>query len=239
MDAKPAAVWFSFGANLRYWVDRWRALEQSRGVDRTVVFVMVGSVKQALEVKEWDVDIVVAQGESCFLLPSSSLTGFIRTGTESGGHGPTHDVGLPLISLLPLLAPHFSPTSLPLLIPAGGLVNGSHLASILPFSPGMVLGTAFLPTPEALYTTAQKELIVASSGEQTLRSGRWDEARGTLGWGPGVDGRGLGNKTSAEEGGGGRERYDQAVKEGDVERIVTWAGKHFSFCVRQRLTSGL
>lgn len=64
-----------------------------------------------------------------------------------------------------------------------------------------------------------------STGEETVRTRRFDEARGTLGWGEGVDGRGVRNWTSEREGGGGREEYEVAVKEGDVTRIVTWAGE--------------
>lgn len=57
---------------------------------------------------------------------------------------------------------------------------------------------------------------------------RWDEARGSLGWGPAIDGRGLRNDTSAggdeigsEE---GRKDYAEAMKTGDINKIVTWAG---------------
>lgn len=160
-------------------------------------------------------------------LPPSLLTPKRNAGTESGGHGPTTSVGLPLLSLLPLLLPHYSTPTSPLLLPAGGLTTGTHLASLLSFSPGIILGTAFLLTPEATFLPAQKELLRRSSGEDTVRTGRFDEARGTLGWGEGVDGRGVRNETSERVGGGGREGYEEAVRVGDVRRIVTWAGECF------------
>lgn len=64
----------------------------------------------------------------------------------------------------------------------------------------------------------------------TVRTRAFDEARGTLGWPDGVDGRGILNETvkdfdadkgSAEE---RRERYKEAEAQGDTSRIVTWAG---------------
>lgn len=104
---------------------------------------------------------------------------------------------------------------------------------------GAVLGTRFLASPEALYSEKQKELILRSEGEDTVKGMRWDEARGSLGWGYGVDGRGLRNETSqggdevgSEE---GRKRYAEAMKEGDVKRIVTWSGaSSVDLCKRAR-----
>lgn len=48
-----------------------------------------------------------------------------------------------------------------------------------------------------------------------------------MGWGEGVDGRGIKNLISLEDGRGEIELvkdYNDAAKVGDVERIVTWAG---------------
>jgi len=153
---------------------------------------------------------------------------FWSVGSESGGHGPS--AGLPLLSLLASLHPTFSSRATPILLGAGGITNGSQLVSILPHCSGAVMGTAFLAAPESLYSEAQKDLIVQSSGEQTIRTEAFDLARGTLGWGKGVDGRGLRNKTTDEEGldevgtKEGRARYDAAAKASDLSRIVTWSG---------------
>lgn len=93
------------------------------------------------------------------------------------------------------------------------------------------MGTAFLCTPESRYSAKQKELLIRAKGEDTIRTERFDVARGTLqGWGEGIDGRGISNLTSIEDG-----RLEEELKEdyknamkvgegGDVERIVTWAG---------------
>jgi len=93
----------------------------------------------------------------------------------------------------------------------------------------VVIGTRFLATKEALYSQAQKDFLLRSSGEDTTKGMKWDEARGSLGWGEGIDGRGLRNETSraghevgSEE---GKKQYAEALKEGDVDRIVTWSGE--------------
>ena len=58
----------------------------------------------------------------------------------------------------------------------------------------------------------------------------FDEARNTLDWPKGVDGRGLRNETVADyEAGlgdeaGRQETYSRAEKQGDAERLIVWAG---------------
>lgn len=73
-------------------------------------------------------------------------------------------------------------------------------------------------------------MLVAAKEGSTVRTRAFDEARGTLGWPDGVDGRGILNETvrdfeedkgSAEQ---RRERYKEAEAKGDTSRIVTWAG---------------
>jgi nitronate monooxygenase len=75
---------------------------------------------------------------------------------------------------------------------------------------------------------------VRARGGDTGRSVAFDEARGTTGWPARVDGRGVFNTTvrefveardaSPEAVRRRMERYRQADLEGDVDRIVTWAG---------------
>jgi len=58
----------------------------------------------------------------------------------------------------------------------------------------------------------------------------FDEARNTLEWPQGVDGRGLRNATVADyEAGlgdttGRQDTYARAEKQGDAERLIVWAG---------------
>lgn len=266
IENKPAAIWLAFGKDIKVAVDRIREIEKLVEVEkeeerrRNVIFVMVQNTKQGIEAANWDIDVVVAQGQysicahylHCikltkfnpllllialpnlrrrfkFISSSSHLTSMQSKGTESGGHGPSNSTGLPLISLLPLLHSHYKtlPTP-PILLAAGGISTGLQLLSVLPFTSGSIIGTGFLCTPESLYSPAQKELLIRSEGEETVRTERFDVARGSLaGWGEGVDGRGIGNKTSWEDGRDESELvkdYGEGAKVGDVERIVTWAG---------------
>lgn len=95
---------------------------------------------------------------------------------------------------------------------------------------GAVYGTRFLLTPEATYSDAQKQVLVNAKEGQTLRTLAFDEARGTTSWPKHVDGRGIRNLTvsdyEADKGSeqDRRQRYKEAEKTGDVERIITWAG---------------
>lgn len=114
---------------------------------------------------------------------------------------------------------------------AGGLHSGASLAAVLALGgDGAVFGTRFLFTPEALYSDEQKKMLLEAKEGQTKRTMAFDEARGTLGWPDGVDGRGIVNQTVYDfEAGTGdpekrRQRYGEAEKAGDTTRIVTWAG---------------
>ncbi|KAM0790525.1 hypothetical protein ACM66B_003395 [Microbotryomycetes sp. NB124-2] len=227
-DCQPKAIWLSFGQHLKDWVDKILKFDDDRlhknGQDaktsgngrRLKILVGVYTTQQALDVSTWGtVDIIEIQG------------------TESGGHGPSYQVGLPTISAVPVLAKAFSSiesSRRPVLVAAGGLSSGQHLLTSLALgADGAVFGTLFLATPEALYNDQQKKLVKDSKGEDTVRTMAFDHARGTLGWGQGVDGRGLRNDTSNEPddvcgSDQGRKRYDDAVTQGDVKRIVTWSG---------------
>jgi nitronate monooxygenase len=168
---------------------------------------MVPNVEAALEAASWNVDVVVAQG------------------IEAGGHG--YHEALPLLSLLPLVSRGFSKLEAPpVLIGAGGLVNGSQLAAILPFADGAVMGTRFLACPEALYSDEQKQLLVRTT--RTKRTTVFDYCRSTEGFPVGVNGRAIENETTAEADISGvtealRLKYLDAVKVKDVKRIVTWS----------------
>lgn len=86
------------------------------------------------------------------------------------------------------------PANGPAVIGAGGLATGRHVAELLGLgAAGAVLGTRFLLTPESLYSDAHKQALVAAGSSSSVRSMAFDQARGTLGWPSGVNGRGLHN----------------------------------------------
>ncbi|KAL8293036.1 hypothetical protein RQP46_000730 [Phenoliferia psychrophenolica] len=214
LSARPRAIWLSFGVEggMSGWVDRIRKMEDERSQARALLFLMVPSVGDAIEAAKLGADVVVAQG------------------VEAGGHGPSYESGLPLLSLLPAIkAAYRSLKDPPILAAAGGISNGAQVVSVLPFAEAAVCGTAFLATPESLYNDNQKELIINTDGSKTLRTMNFDLARNTLGWGVGVDGRGIANSTSTSSesdvgSAAGQEKYNEAVKAQDVTRIVTWSG---------------
>jgi nitronate monooxygenase len=82
----------------------------------------------------------------------------------------------------------------PPLLAAGGLADGNHTASVLALgAAGAVFGTRFLLSDESLYTTVQKTTLLNAIGDSTIRTVAFDQARGTLGWPEGIDGRALRN----------------------------------------------
>ncbi|PWN41970.1 NPD-domain-containing protein [Ceraceosorus guamensis] len=223
LKPRPIAVWLSFGDadEMRVWTEviRKRDAELNGQGDGLKVFIGIGSEQETkAAVEDCGADVLVAQG------------------CEAGGHGlgssPPLHAQLPRIAaLLPTLKPGNSRGEVPPLLGAGGLSDGRSLASILALgADGGVLGTRLLLTPEAAYSDAQKQVLLKASSTETKRTMAFDEARGTLGWPEGVDGRGVINATvqayESQEGDAEsrRRRYKQAEGEGDEKRIVTWAG---------------
>lgn len=118
----------------------------------------------------------------------------------------------------------------PPLLAAGGLSTGGHIASLLTLgASGVVLGTRFLMTKESFYNEAQKKMLVAANANSTVRTMAFDRARGTLDWPEGVDGRAIYNRTVQDIDDGVdveivRENFNRAIRNGDPEQILTWAG---------------
>jgi nitronate monooxygenase len=82
----------------------------------------------------------------------------------------------------------------PPLLPAGGLAHGGHLAAYLALgAAGAVYGTRFIVSPESLYTDVQRKALLAAKTGASVRSLAFDNARNTLDWPKGIDGRGLRN----------------------------------------------
>ena len=140
----------------------------------------------------------------------------------------------------------------PPLLAAGGLANGVQIASVLTLgAAGAVLGTRFLLSPESLYTDSQRQALIAADSSQSVRTMAFDQARNTLGWPAGIDGRGLRNGKNPHavikfEGLTGefpyayiatvqdyergvdistiRARFADGLQAGDSNRMVVWAG---------------
>ena len=114
----------------------------------------VQTVQQAKECKKYGADIIVAQG------------------TEAGGHGATRS----LMALLPAVVDAVKP--LPVMA-AGGIVESRGFAAALMLgAQGIVMGSRFLASDESLATDFAKQLVLCSSGDDTIRSNIFDHARG-------------------------------------------------------------
>lgn len=115
-------------------------------------------------------------------------------GAESGGHGASSAPSLLNFITDVLALPCMQRPTSPLLLGAGGMAIGDHIAAVLALgASGAVLGTRFLLTPESLYSNAQKQVLVSATSTDTIRTMAFDNARGTLGWPQGIDGRAIRN----------------------------------------------
>ena len=170
----------------------------------------VQTLKDALDAAVQGADIVVAQG------------------TEAGGHGADRAT-LPLV---PAVADAVAPVPV---AAAGGIADGRGLAAALMLgAEGVLVGTRFWATQEALGHPNQKALIERTGGDDTLRTKVFDTARG-LTWPEPYTGRAVRNAFSDEwhgrddalraEGGPLRERFFAAQRGGDTDMAVTFAGE--------------
>ncbi|ESK96404.1 2-nitropropane dioxygenase [Moniliophthora roreri MCA 2997] len=211
LDNKVQAVWFSFGRDLGKWVQFVREYDQRKPKShRTVVFVLVNTLQEASSaISDWKVDVVI-------------------TGNEAGGHGL--GAAPSLLTLLPLVLNLSDSVNGPPVLAAGGLATGSHIASMLTLgASGVVMGTRFLLSPESLYSDEQRRALIEAGPTSTVRSMAFDNARGTLEWPEGVDGRGLLNDTVRDFNAGLQlEELQRLLKQGttarDPARMVVWAG---------------
>lgn len=150
----------------------------------------------------------------------------LHLGIESGGHGSgtaqkTSDLVTDVLAA--------AGDRCPPLLAAGGLANGKDVASMIKLgTSGAVLGTRFVLSHESTYSDAQKKALLAATGDSTVRSMAFDQARNALGWPAGVDGRGICNKLVRVFDSHGAEavraEYSEGLKTRDIERTIVWAG---------------
>jgi nitronate monooxygenase len=171
----------------------------------------VQDVEGALEAKTVGADFIVAQG------------------TEAGGHGADRASTLPLV---PSVVDAVSPTPV---LAAGGIGDGRGLAAALVLgAQGVLMGTRFYSSIEALGHEQAKERIVTARGDETKRTRVFDVARGTE-WPEDYTGRALRNRFL--ERWDGREEelaasldtegaaFREAMQEGNTDIAVVWCGE--------------
>jgi nitronate monooxygenase len=113
----------------------------------------VQTVSQAREAAEAGADVIVAQG------------------AEAGGHGMSE----PLFTLLPQVV-DACPGAL--VVAAGGIADGRGMAAVLMLgAQGVVMGTRFYASQEAVGHPEAKRRIAEAEGGQTVRSIVFDLSR--------------------------------------------------------------
>jgi nitronate monooxygenase len=167
-------------------------------------------VDDARVAKEAGADVIVAQG------------------AEAGGHGRTRAT-LPLV---PAVVDAVAPTPV---LAAGGIADGRGLAAALMLgAEGVLMGTRFCASVEALGQEASKQRLIAARGDETARTRVFDTVRG-LAWPGEYTGRALRNRfmdTWADREGDlivalvtERDRYRAAVRQADYDTAVIWASE--------------
>jgi nitronate monooxygenase len=142
LEREPLAIFLSFGDPAPF-ADRIRAA----GVP---LFCQIHTLKDARRALEIGADVVVAQG------------------SEAGGHGETRAT----MTLVPEVADEIAKSSATtLLCAAGGIADGRGLAaSLMLGADGVVVGTRFWTSQEALVDSRLLENAMRHSGDDTIRT---------------------------------------------------------------------
>ncbi|KAF7798016.1 hypothetical protein EIP86_009226 [Pleurotus ostreatoroseus] len=209
LESNVQAIWLALGKDFKPYVNHIRQHDATTG-HRTLIFIVVNSVAEALvAANELKADVIVAQG------------------IESGGHGAGDALPVfPLVSNILSALPKDGPP----VLPAGGITTGAQVAAFLALgASGVVMGTRFLLTPDSSLSASQRQALLNADATQTVRSTAFDQARNTLGWPQGVDGRALRNKIThdVEQGIDMRtiqERVAEGTKQGAPEYSIIFAG---------------
>jgi nitronate monooxygenase len=165
LERQPATMMLSFG-DLEPFADRIREV----GVP---LIAQVQTLDHAYQALDAGADILVAQG------------------SEAGGHGMTVRSTFTLVPDVVDLAAERSPETL--VLAAGGVADGRGLAAALTLgADGVVVGTRFWATPEALVSPRAQERALRASGDDTYRTRVYDIVR-RLDWPPEYNERTLSN----------------------------------------------
>ena len=210
---KPAAVMLSFGDPRPF-----AAAIKTAGA---ALICQVQTRGQALEAIEAGADIVIAQG------------------AEAGGHGAARAT-LPfvpgVIDLVRERAPGIA------VVAAGGIADGRGLAAALALgADGVLMGTRFFASEELRGDPRAKAMVVAASGEETVRTSTIDVVR-ALDWPEIFTARVMRNDfVNAWHGAEQRlraaletetPRYQAAIEEADFSVAAVFAGEAIGLIAR-------
>lgn len=219
-EFKPAVVWLFAAKEFEDYAVWAKAVREAS--PKSQIWVQAGSVTSALQIAE-----------------QTKPDALCLQGADAGGHG--FEKGAGIVSLLPEAADALDATGfkdLPLLA-SGGIMDGRGVAAALSLgAAGVVMGTRFLASKEALvHPNVQASILEARDGGQvTTRSKLFDQLRGPNIWPEAYDGRSLVIKSHKEyvEGVSLEEiqkKHTEALKEEDLGwktglegRAAIWAG---------------
>ena len=165
LERQPATIMLSFG-DLQPFAEHIHAA----GVPLMAQVQTLDHARQALDA---GAEILVAQGG------------------EAGGHGMTVRSTFTLVPDVVDLAAERAPATL--VLAAGGVADGRGLAAALVLgADGVLVGTRFWATPEALVSPRAHQRAVGASGDNTYRTRVYDVVR-RLDWPPEYNERALSN----------------------------------------------
>jgi nitronate monooxygenase len=158
----------------------------------------------------------------------------VAQGSEAGGHGQSRTT----FTLVPEIADYLAKAAPEtILVAAGGVADGRGLAAALMLgAEGVLIGSRFMMSDEALVPAGLHEAVARASGDATVRTAVLDVVR-QLEWPPEHTGRAL--RTRFVEDWHGREaelaqpvtmasevrRYMQARDAGDMENTGIFVGE--------------
>jgi nitronate monooxygenase len=150
-ELDPVAVMLSFGDPAPF-----AGAVLSSGAILMIQVQTIADTQRALDV---GADVIVAQG------------------TEAGGHGTTNRATMPLIpAIVDLVAERNKNTPV---VASGGIADGRGIAAALALgADGVLMGTRFWATAEALVPAQGWSAMLAATGEETVRTHVEDFARG-------------------------------------------------------------
>lgn len=203
---RPAAVMLSFG-------DPRPFAEQIRATGAKII-CQCQNIDHVWDAIEIGADAVVAQG------------------SEAGGHGAARGTLSFVPEVADLLAAEAPDT---LLLAAGGIADGRGLAAALMLgADGVLVGTRFWASREALVHASHQASVVTASGDETIRTSTVDIAR-QIAWPRGFTARVRHNAFVRRWHGREAElerniateapNYRQAFAEGDPENTGVWFGE--------------
>ena len=188
----PAAMMLSFGSPAPF-APRIKAAG-------ALVICQVQSMEHAREAVAVGADIIVAQG------------------AEAGGHGMVRGT----LTLVPEIADYLAeaaPTTV--LVAAGGIADGRGLAAALMLgADGVLIGSRFLASAEALVKPASQDVAIAVDGDSTVRTTGADIARKT-GWPRSFTARMMKPRSIDDCHGGEPALADSDVMDREGDRYVT------------------